>query len=168
MSTTVKRPAVKKGNVVTPIKITTKKIETVKSDKYDLSCCQCFSARNGEQGSIDDMIVLLKDYVDSDETLDLELNRRTIFNCEIIQLPHCCGIFELGAICFNTFKDEIKFFNGLAICKTGKTLMINTINTGQSARLAEVLVKCTNWTLVKTFKNSGSGNIIKIWMSNNN
>jgi len=159
MSTTAKRPTVKRGNVVTLVKTTTKKIETVKSDKYNL---------NGEDGNIDDMIELLNDYVDSDEMLNLDLNRSTVFDCEINKLPNCCGIFELGSISFNTFKDEIKFFNALAICKTGKTLMINTINTGPSARLAEVLAKCVNWTLVKTFKNSGSGNTIKIWMSNNN
>ena len=159
MSATVKRPAVKRGNVVTPVKTTTKKIETVKSDKYNL---------NGEDGSIDDMIELLNDYVDCDETLDLDLNRSTVFMADINAVPHCCGIFELGNIAFHTFKDEVKFFNALAICKTGKTLMINTINTGQSARLAEVLVKCTNWTCVKTFKNSSSNSTIKIWMSNNN
>ena len=149
----------KRGNVVTPVKITTKKIEIVKSDRYDL---------NGEQGNIDDMIGLLNDYIDDGESLDLDSNRKPAFYADIAQLPNCCGIFELGSICFTTFKDEIKFFNALAVCKTGKTLMINTINTGESARLAEVLAKCSNWTLVKTFKNSGSGNTIKIWMSNNN
>lgn len=159
MGIVVKRPAVKRGNVVTPVKTTTKKVEIVKSDRYDL---------NDEQGNIDDMIELLDDYMDDGETLDLELNRKDAFYACINQLPNCCGIFELGSICFTTFKDEIKFFNALAICKTGKTLMINTINTGESARLAEVLAKCSNWTLVKTFRNSGSGNTIKIWMSNNN
>ena len=159
MGIIAKRPAVKRGNVVTPVKTTTKKVEIVKSDKYDL---------NGEDGTINDIIGLLDDYIDDGETLDLELNRKNAFYACINQLPHCCGIYELGEIDFSTFKDEIKFFNALAVCKTGKTLMINTINTGESARLAEVLAKCSNWTLVKTFKNSGSGNTIKIWMSNNN
>lgn len=168
MSIVAKRPAVKKGNIITPVKITTKKIETFKSDNYDL---------NGEEGSINNIIELLNDYVDGDETLDLELNGSTVFSTEINQLPHCCGIYELpnccgiyelGGISFNTFKDEIKFFNALAICRTGKTLMINTINTGQTATLAAVLAKCSNWTLVKTFVNIGSRNTIKIWMSNNN
>lgn len=159
MSIVAKIPAVKRGNVVTPVKITTKKIEIVKSDRYNL---------NGEQGNIDDMIGLLNDYINDGESLDLDCNRKPAFYADVAQLPNCCGIYELGSIDFNGFKDEIKFFNTLAICKTGKTLMINTINVGQSAILAKVLAKCSNWTLVKTFKNSGSGNTIKIWMSNNN
>jgi len=160
MSIAAKRPAVKRGSNVTPVKVTTKQIEIIKYDKYRIN--------SDDEGDINDIIEVLRDYIDEGMDINLELNRRSIFQTDIQQLPHCCGIFELGSIGFEPFKDDIKFFNALAICKKGKTLMINTINTGQSNKLAVILAKCSNWTLVKTFTNSGSGNTIKIWMSNNN
>lgn len=152
------------GSKVTPIKnIPVKKVvkEVIKKDVYSIYGAD-------EEGDINDMIELVGDFIEDTENLVLELNNLTVFEVEVNELPHCCGIYELGKILFKPFKDEVKFFNALAICKKGKTLMINTINTGQSAELSKVLAKCSNWTLVKTFINSGSRNEIKIWMSNNN
>lgn len=87
------------------------------------------------------------------------------------QLPHCCGIIELGNLNLIPNGDKTteltKYLDLLVASKPGKTLMINTINFGSCIALEVALAKCKNWVAVKKFVNKSSKNTITIWLSNN-
>ncbi len=110
---------------------------------------------------------------DEDEEISIEsnINGNKYFNFSISQLPHCCGINEIG---------EFSLTNGFNIKQlteildllvsnsgSGKTAIINTNGRESSIMLEEALLKCKRWVLVKSFINSNSKNTVKMWISNN-
>jgi hypothetical protein len=94
---------------------------------------------------------------------------------EIQQLPYCCGVFEIGFIRSSFLHKETKndriylkqFLDAMLNQYSGTTFIINTNGRTDCKLLEEVLPKCDNWALVKSFKNVNSGNTIKMWISKN-
>ncbi len=127
---------------------------------------------NSEDQTSDINLAISQLYISEDEGNNITINysnsRKTI-NFHTSQLPHCCGIIELGDIqCSKDIdsKTLITILNGIVNIVKGKTLIINTNGQESSINFETVLPKCKNWVLVKTFKNSGR-NTIKMWVSNN-
>jgi len=104
-----------------------------------------------------------------DHTIELKFSNKKL-NFDTSTLAYCCGITELGNFRINVnikIEDLTKFFDLLVAGITNHTLIINTNGIDDSKTLETALVKCKNWTAVKKFKNSNSGNMITIWISNN-
>lgn len=105
-----------------------------------------------------------------------------LFACRLEILPHCCGIIELGNLeeykpskgeSIEFYKQfDIFFKNLFAISTSNKkskscvnTLMINT--TDSTPNLVKFLENSDYFTCVKEFYNANTGNLIKMWVSNN-
>ncbi len=102
--------------------------------------------------------------------LELSKSRFTTLEFSLQQLPFCCGIIEMGALeCDKSFPiNELTKILDLFIQKhKGITFIINTNNRDSSILFEKALPKCKYWTLVKTFKNANSNNIISTYISNN-
>jgi len=129
------------------------------------------NAYNGEEGtSLSDVL----DICDDGERIQLTItdiyNKETNINLFISNLPYCCGVFELGEISVSrdiNITDVTKVLDTLVTKNTNFTLMINTNGIEDSIIFEKALAKCKYFTLVKTFKNRNSKNIIKMWVSNN-
>jgi hypothetical protein len=89
---------------------------------------------------------------------------------EISELPYCCGVLELGELYVDKLidiKEFTEYLDLLVAFKKGKTLLINTNGRENSATFEIALKKCKNWTAVKSFRNNVNGNLITMWVSNN-
>lgn len=105
--------------------------------------------------------------------LNKKVSTRFGFCCN--QLPHCCGVYELGSfVCFKQLKPEHinKMLNISLQSLTKpnnrcKTVIINTNGKDDCIPLEAALKVNENFTMVKEFINTGSGSKIKMWVSNN-
>ncbi len=117
--------------------------------------------------------------IDADEMLDnnsvdirvyINSNKSYNISFNLEDLPNCCGVKEIGA--FNQIsgcptKNVTEVLDAcVSVCK-GTTFIATTNNSGNNILYANAFAKCKYWTLVKEFKNSNTGNPVKIWMSNN-
>lgn len=96
-------------------------------------------------------------YIDSD--------RKTHYlSMEVAQLPHCCGVLEIGEL-GNLLPDKAmnNFFNHLFKLEYGFI-----INTTEHHRTWETYLKNSNkFKKLKSFKNANSGNMVTMWIGNN-
>jgi len=93
------------------------------------------------------------------------LNGGLAFECN--ELPHCCGIYELGDIyCKDLMPEHINYILDYSLATTKKTVIINTNGKAGCIPMEKALAVSKSFTLVKTFKNT-TGNTIKMWISNN-
>lgn len=101
-------------------------------------------------------------YVDIDGKHDIAF--------EMSELPFCCGVLEIGELTISKTFPLIAFkqiMSEIITAINNKTVIINTNGKNDCIFWENHLDNCDElFTLVKTFKNT-SGNIIKIWMSNN-
>ena len=145
---TVKKIIKKK---ITPIEKESKKLW------YDSDCEEYYFDVNQQ---------LITDNFDS--TFNLEFNGKHIVG-EISELPHCCGVYEIGDLGINpTFPQEA--FNELmnGFLTKGYTLCVNTVSVSASNKTwASLLASCPLFTEVKSFVNPNSKNTIRMWISNN-
>lgn len=112
-----------------------------------------------------DIISLNDSYIISSEEI-----KPFFISFDLGELPFCCGVVEIGALVVSDDHLDIleDFLKHLSNNKRGRTFIINTNGKDDARLYEEALEKCTDeWTLVKSFKNSSSGNIVKMWISNN-
>ena len=86
------------------------------------------------------------------------------------RLPHCCGIFEIGDLSIGSLfptTELTKILDTIVNNITNRTLILSTNGVSTSIWFEKALSECKEWTLVKQFKNSNSGNTVKLWVSNN-
>lgn len=132
-----------------------------------------FKINDIECNNIDEVLYTIQDneFMEGEYQTDITFKKdgcKGILNFCFNDLPFCCGISEIGSIYYKGEIPGIEYFlDQLAILFKGKTLMINTIQTGDSSAIANHLQKCVNWTKVKTFKNNSTPNTITIWISRN-
>lgn len=103
---------------------------------------------------------------------------------DVGELNHCCGALLLGSFSIACIPDShkkkiwaelqpemIELFNGLPQLLSNKGLTLTCTTTSEkdspSKLVGHVLEKCSFWTAVKTWKNKNSGNLITLWVSNN-
>ena len=108
-----------------------------------------------------------------DDSNKIEVDGYT-FSFDLQDLPHCCGVIELGEIRLDKQfpeKDVLTVLEYLVseFTKGDKcqTIIINTNNDSWCVRLATILAKSKYFALVKTFVNSNSSSTIKMWVSKN-
>lgn len=118
-----------------------------------------------------DTIDDISDIFDSEGNWDLDyVTKERSFNSDfsLEPLPMCCGISEVGNLSVSDNHPKLtEILDVLVASNKGKTLILNTNGDRVSLIYDKALTKCKYWTLVKSFKNSGTGNTIKVWMSNN-
>lgn len=92
-------------------------------------------------------------------------SRELSFDCR--NLGNCCGVTELGSLRGTEVPvDVIKnVFDEIASTNKGRTFIVNT--TANQKVFNQALSRCEYFTLVKSFKNANTGNMINIWLSNN-
>lgn len=95
-------------------------------------------------------------------------SKNGILRFNIEDIPGCCAIQEIKDIKCDNFdiKDTTAILDYIGSIKKGITFMINTNGIRDCVPFEQALSKCKYFTLVKTFKNANTGNIIKIWLSN--
>lgn len=86
---------------------------------------------------------------------------------EIEDLPHCCGLKEIGGLNKIDFMSQ-KAFNIMikGLLTSDYTFIINTNGERFSKMWDEKLIKSKMFTCVKQFVNPSSKNLIKVWISN--
>jgi hypothetical protein len=85
-------------------------------------------------------------------------------------LPHCCGIREVGDLSISKdFPQKLfnEFMKAFTSYYKGTTFIINTNNKNDSIIFERLLAKCPYFVDIKRFINKTSGNIITLWVSNN-
>jgi hypothetical protein len=114
-----------------------------------------------------------------------------IFSLEILDMPACCGIDELGNITFHeNYWDELtpkevgklksyvdqsltyllhKNTNKRSKLRPKRLFIANLTPDADkgSAFLRESFIRTKLFSLVKSFINKNSGNLIEVWISNN-
>lgn len=119
--------------------------------------------------SIEELKINLEDCVDLNVTLSKNNLTNISFSSE--ELPHCCGIHEIGNLSADRdfpVKELTKILDRLVESKPNqRTTLINTNGKSSSIVFELALAKCKYWTLVKTTPNPGTSSIIKMWISNN-
>jgi len=131
---------------------------------------ESFTLNDEESGTMQAICDVLRasDVTDLDNELGLSTNGgSSIFDATVTVLEYCCAIRELGDISCKNHPALATFINAFGNSKKGITFMMNLNNNASCTIMKKVLRTCDNWTLVKSFKNSNSGNPIEIWMSNN-
>lgn len=102
----------------------------------------------------------------------------TLFYADLRTLEHCCGVIEIGDITSSTSTfgkplenalDEavVAVLNKFTQVKRCNTLVANLVKNRACERLRASFIRTGLFTLVKTFVNTGSGNQIEMWVSNN-
>lgn len=136
---------------------------------------------NGEStNSLDDLVkVYLRDTIedyddDFNLKIDISINSNTRVKPSVKmnfqKQAFCCGIYELGSLIISpSFPNNelTKILDSISNSIRGRTLLLNTNGREASIAFEKALSNCKEWTLVKAFKNSNSGNTIKMWVSNN-
>ena len=103
----------------------------------------------------------------------------TVFDFKITELPHCCGVYEIGGIDsndetvvslpnFNKALDAglLELLKQETMTKGIHTLVANLVNNIHCSALRNSFKRTGLFTLVKTFKNY-SGSTIDMWISRN-
>ncbi len=160
---------------ITPIK---KNIKTpsVSPEKYpQFYSNNRYDAENTE--SVQKAVLQELDYAnikDEESSLDFDIltSSNVIHSVGMVTntLPYCCGIIELGELSADKgapSKELAEILDTIVINTKGKSFIVNTNGIGVSLVFEAALAKCKYFTLVKSFKNNGNGNIIKVWLSNN-
>ena len=97
-------------------------------------------------------------------------NKKYYFSFETCSLPNCCGVIEFGGFGIDKGvpeKELAKILDVIAI-KQGKTTIITTNGKDSSVIMEKALAISKYFTLVKSFRNNvNSGNLVKVWLSNN-
>lgn len=122
--------------------------------------------------NLDNILELLNLGNDELDSIYIETSISTSFtiNFTSTELPHCCGIYEIGDLSTNgniDITELTKILDGLVRTVKKKTLIINTNGKGVSVYFEKALAKCKYFTMVKSFKNGGTSSTIKMWISNN-
>ena len=169
----------------TTIKKVTKKVPLKKSTSKVL-----YRFNNRDHHSVSSLIDSIMGYIeeDNENNMDLEddgLEFEIFINNKNLKFVlsknrFCCGLLEIGGLSFtlinsNTIKaldaDTEKLFadlmDELINIRDGNTLMLTTNGKDISLHFEKVLSKSDSWTAIKSYRNSNSGNIVTIWISNN-
>lgn len=105
-----------------------------------------------------------------DIKIKLSENKIANINFNLVEHEFCCGVIDIGNLnsTGNTpIKELTKILDNFASNNKGKTYTAYTSTSESNKRYALAFAGCAYWTLVKTWKNSNTGNEIKMWVSNN-
>lgn len=125
----------------------------------------------GDHDDLKDDLISSDSYSLSENYFDIYLKKDNVrvLKFATCEMPFCCGIIEIGEL--NKIECEKlsqKLFNnlfGFIVTNDKRTLMINTLDTGNSSSWNKYLENCPYFKKVKSFKNPNSGNNINVWIS---
>ncbi len=145
----------------------TKKVTQIKTiePKFQPHYIETYDADNN---NLKDILIL-----DSGEDVDITykhtINNEYHVNFNIEQLAHCCAVLEIGELNIDSrfpIKNLIEILDIIPTVNK-ETIVINTNGVDSSILFEQALIKCKNWTKVKSFKSKSGNRTIIMWVSNN-
>ncbi len=134
-----------------------------------------FQANGNESSNLDEV---MKDEIENNEGEGLGINVRLSAGSPRVSLhfseqenQFCCGIRDLGELSISSnfpIPTATKILDSfIKNSHKGYTFTMSTNGIGQNKTFELALAKCEYWTKIKTFKNANSGNMVTLWVSNN-
>lgn len=125
--------------------------------KYSLHCDEEYKSLTELLKDAD-----LQDSVQIDR-LDRDEHGKDSVSFSIDQVPYCCGVFELGDLSSTTLTNKEMNMIFTELLKSKYVYIMNIIKDCE--RWEEWLSKTSLFKKIREFKNPNSGNMVRLWVS---